>query len=287
MHILVIDALSAYATGAGNIYLSLPWLDSVESDDELVALLSHEFGHISLHYHQLGGAVHLQKQALNMRDVPESALHAVRGPFDEKSLAASSKLTAGTYQVVGDATRLKQVLTNLLANAAKYTDAGGRVDITLSTETSGNGFWALLEVKDTGAGIPAEKLSALFDLFVQVDANIDRARAGLGIDLTLVRKLVEMHGGSVSAYSHGPGAPESLVLVIEDTVDARETLKSLLEAYGCAVEVAATGEEGLQRLLSLRPDIAIVDIGMPGLDGYEFARRAREGPRPGQRSWSR
>lgn len=255
------------------------------------------------------GAVHLQKEALDLRDVLESALHAVRGPFDEKGLAVSTKLTAGTYQMVGDATRLEQVLTNLLANAAKYTDAGGRVDITLSTEGAGSGLWALLEVKDTGVGIPPEKLSAIFDLFVQVDANMDRARGGLGIGLTLVRKLVEMHGGSVTAYSQGPGcgstfrvrlpmrqgaqapapspqsillpvpgAPESLVLVIEDNVDARETLKSLLEAHGCAVEVAATGEEGLQRLLSLRPDIAIVDIGLPGLDGFEVARRARAVP---------
>ncbi|HEX8883749.1 MAG TPA: ATP-binding protein [Noviherbaspirillum sp.] len=255
------------------------------------------------------GAVHLQHQPLDLRDVVESALHAVRGPLDAKALTVTTNITSGTYQMLGDATRLEQVLTNLLVNAAKYSDVSGRVDIGLRAETTDNGPWAVLEVKDAGRGIPPEKLTTIFDLFVQVDTELDRAHGGLGIGLTLVQKLIEMHGGSVVAYSQGLGcgstftvrlplglpmaaaAPDILgtpvprpdrtdvrVLVVEDNVDARDTLKSLLEAYGYSVEVAATGEEGLRLLLAQRPDVAIVDIGLPGLDGFEIARRVRGAP---------
>lgn len=255
------------------------------------------------------GAVHLQQQPLDLRDVVESALHAVRGLLDAKALAVSTNITSGTYQMLGDATRLEQVLTNLLANAAKYSDVSGHVVVGLRTDMSENGPWALLEVKDTGRGIPPEQLTTIFDLFAQVDTELDRAHGGLGIGLTLVQKLVEMHGGSVVAYSQGlgcgstftvrlplglgtaattpgirsipaprPDRPGARVLVVEDNVDARETLKSLLEAYGYAVEVAATGDEGLRLLLELRPDVAIVDIGLPGLDGFEIARHARRAP---------
>jgi CheY-like chemotaxis protein len=206
----------------------------------------------------------------------------------------------------GDATRLEQVLSNLLTNAGKYTETGGQIDIVLCNEISADGSWAVLKVKDTGRGIPSDKLSKIFDLFVQVDTDIDRARGGLGIGLTLVRKLVEMHGGVVHADSQGLGlgsiftvrlpldasvllpqhvSPHGIlpaeqglgtrVLLIEDNADARETLRTLLEAYGYAVDVAETGEEGLRRLLKQCPDIAIVDIGLPGLDGFEVARRVR------------
>jgi signal transduction histidine kinase len=252
------------------------------------------------------GAVDLREEPLDLRDIVESALHAVRGLLDDRGLAVSTSITSGTYRMLGDATRLEQVFTNLLTNAAKFTDDGGTVEIVLARETQGNAHWAVLQVKDTGRGIPADKLSIIFDMFVQVDTTIDRGQGGLGIGLTLVQKLVELHGGTVCAQSAGPGygstftvrlplnatvslpalqgqsgtvrLPEGAgtrILIIEDNVDARETLKSLLEAYGYAVEVAATGEEGLTRLLSLCPDVAIVDIGLPGLDGFEVARRVR------------
>jgi signal transduction histidine kinase len=252
------------------------------------------------------GAVDLREEPLDLRDIVESALHAVRGLLDDRGLAVSTSITSGTYRMLGDATRLEQVFTNLLTNAAKFTDDGGTVEVVLAKETQGNAHWAVLQIKDTGRGIPADKLSIIFDMFVQVDTTIDRGQGGLGIGLTLVQKLVELHGGTVCAQSAGPGygstftvrlplnatvslpalqgqsgtvrLPEGAgtrILIIEDNVDARETLKSLLEAYGYAVEVAATGEEGLTRLLSLCPDVAIVDIGLPGLDGFEVARRVR------------
>lgn len=255
------------------------------------------------------GSVALQKTPLDLRDVVESALHAVRNLLDERGLAVSTSITSGTYHMSGDATRLEQVVTNLLSNAAKYTDDGGRVEIVLTKEAEENVCWAVLQVKDTGRGIPVDKLSAIFEMFVQVDTTIDRARGGLGIGLTLVQKLAELHGGTVTAESRGlghgssftvrlpldasvslptpttrispaamPVASGTRVLIVEDNADARETLKGLLEAYGYAVEVAANGEEGLRCLLDLSPDVAIVDIGLPGLDGFEVARRIRAIP---------
>ena len=255
------------------------------------------------------GVVPLHREPLDLRDIVGNALHAVRGLLNDKDLALNTRIASGTYRMLGDATRLEQVLTNLLTNAAKYTDGGGCIDIALTTEDGAEAHWAVLQVKDTGRGIPPEKLSAIFNMFVQIDPSIDRTRGGLGIGLTLVKKLVERHGGTVSAESQGPqcgstftvrlpldvnvslpalqarsdSAPvaesgTARVLVIEDNADARETLKNVLEAYGYTVEVAATGEEGLQRLLTLCPDVAIVDIGLPGLDGFELARRARAAP---------
>lgn len=257
------------------------------------------------------GAVSLRKEPLDLRDVLDSALHAVRGFLDGRGLAVNTSINPGSYRMTGDATRLEQVLSNLLTNAAKYTEIGGKVDIIVSNETVAGESWGVLQMKDTGRGIPRDKLSRIFDMFVQVDTKIDRAQGGLGIGLTLVQKLVEMHGGTVEAYSEGIGCGSTFtvrlpldvgallpaqrtrrgtlpldmeqgsgarILLIEDNVDARETLKTLLQAYGYAVEVAETGEEGLRQLLEQRPDIAIVDIGLPGLDGFEVARRTRMAP---------
>ncbi|WP_334188418.1 ATP-binding protein [Noviherbaspirillum sp.] len=252
------------------------------------------------------GTVELRKKPLDLRDVLDSALHTLRRQFDDGSLSVNTRIASGAYRLLGDATRLEQVITNLLANAAKYTQNGGQVDVVLENEMKGNQSWAVLAVKDTGRGIPPDKLDAIFDMFVQVDTEIDRAGGGLGIGLTLVQKLVEMHDGIVTAYSDGLGTgstftlrlplnaavsmpmpsvrggampvvqrPDTRVLLIEDNADARETLKHLLHAYGYDVEVAATGEEGLQRLLAHPPDVAIIDIGLPGLDGFEVARRTR------------
>lgn len=252
------------------------------------------------------GTVALRSEPLDLRDIVENALHAIRGGLDKNNLAVSTKVAPGTYTMLGDTTRLEQVVTNLLANAVKYSDPGSQVTINLTTETASDGRWAVLQVQDTGRGIPPEKLNDIFGMFVQVDTTMDRARGGLGIGLTLVQKLVEMHGGAVSALSQGlghgsiftvrlpidpsislssppvqnspvslPQGPYHKILIIEDNVDAQQTLKALLEAYGYEVAVASDGEYGLQLLQSVQPDIAIVDIGLPGLDGFEVARRTR------------
>jgi signal transduction histidine kinase len=194
----------------------------------------------------------------------------------------------------GDAVRIEQVVTNLLTNAMKYTPPGGRIEVAVRRE----GDFAVLEIQDSGIGIPPKLLSHIFDLFVQGERPLHRRDGGLGIGLTLVRKLVELHGGTVGAESSGQGsrftvrlpavaAPQvqdkdalppsrrRKVLVIEDNDDVLAALRSKLELDGHSVSTAADGIEGLTRLLKQKPEVSIVDIGLPGLTGYELARHAR------------
>jgi two-component system, sensor histidine kinase len=180
----------------------------------------------------------------------------------------------------------------------KYTPAGGEIAITVERD----GDRAVLSVRDTGVGIRAELLPRVFDLFVQADRSLERSAGGLGIGLTLVRQLVQLHGGTVEASSAGPGrgstftvrlpiladppqvdgdahpavaTPARRVLVIEDNEDAREMLRNLLLVLGHEVYEACDGAAGIQEAQRLRPDAALIDIGLPGIDGYEVARRLR------------
>ncbi len=202
--------------------------------------------------------------------------------------------------VDGDPTRLEQVITNLLDNAIKYTPAGG----TVTLEVAGEGDQAVLRVRDDGIGIAPDLLPRLFEPFVQAESSLDRARGGLGLGLAVVKRLVELHGGSVAATSAGVGQgseftvrlPRSPVpapppppaaapppptgalsiAIIEDNRDAREGLRLLLEAMGHRVEVADTGPAGLELLRTHRPDVAFIDLGLPGLDGFGVARAVRK-----------
>lgn len=200
--------------------------------------------------------------------------------------------------VEGDAVRIEQIFSNLLFNAVKYTPPGGRIVFTLCQEEG----IAMARLEDNGIGMSRELLSRVFDLFSQAQHSIDRSRGGLGIGLTLVRGLVELHGGRISAKSDGVGqgstfevrlpllvqapqqndpqnlAPESgqrRVLLVEDNEDAREVLKLLLERGGHAVECATDGSEGIEKAIQIQPEIALVDIGLPVFDGYEVAARIR------------
>ncbi|MGX4640124.1 response regulator [Massilia sp. SYSU DXS3249] len=201
--------------------------------------------------------------------------------------------------VDGDPTRLEQVATNLIDNALKYTPAGGTIDITIGAE----GEDVLLCVRDTGVGIAADLLPHVFDVFVQGTISLDRAQGGLGIGLSLVRRLVELHGGSVSATSGGAGdgsaftirlpraqAPQlpapsfdkpeesssrPAVLLIEDNEDGREMMATMLEVYGYPVLQSGDGLDGVALATAHLPTVALVDIGLPGIDGYEVARRLR------------
>jgi signal transduction histidine kinase len=203
--------------------------------------------------------------------------------------------------IEGDATRIEQVVTNLIANALTYTAPGGHVHASVRAA----GAEAVVAVTDDGEGIAAEALPQIFDLFFQGDQTLGRARGGLGIGLTLVRRLVELHGGTVSAYSEGRGrgsrfevrlpareAPPVVpsaeraptpyaavrrVLVIEDNADARRTLRQLIELKGHVVCDAPDGPSGLLAAREFRPEVALVDIGMPGMSGYEVAAALREG----------
>ncbi|MDB5947829.1 MAG: putative histidine kinase, hybrid [Ramlibacter sp.] len=195
----------------------------------------------------------------------------------------------------GDAVRIEQIVSNLLTNALKYTPPGGDVALAVRRE----GETALIEVRDSGEGIPAALLPHIFDLFVQGERTLDRRAGGLGIGLTLVRRLVELHGGTVGVESSAHGskftvrlpavepvvaalADDALpmprrrnVLVVEDNEDVLAALRSKLELDGHSVSTAADGVEGLTRLLKLRPEVSIVDIGLPGITGFELARHAR------------
>jgi CheY-like chemotaxis protein len=196
---------------------------------------------------------------------------------------------------------------NLVTNAIKYTPRGGRVDIAVNRQEAEEGTegGAVLVVRDTGVGIPSDHLESIFDVFSQAPTGLDRAKGGLGLGLTLVRALVAMHGGTVDAHSEGEGkgsefrvrlplsasmadaasgtiqtttppVHESVrIVLVEDNVDIRETLTELLVLDGYWVEGAADGPQGLTRILSEVPSVALIDVGLPGFDGYELARRAR------------
>ncbi len=203
--------------------------------------------------------------------------------------------------VMGDAARLQQIQVNLLHNAAKYTSPQGTIWLNVRREDGE----AVVRVRDTGAGIPADMLETIFDLFVQNDRTLDRADGGMGVGLTLVRTLVVMHGGTVTAHSAGAGRGSEFVvrlpltteqkpfvattqpaqtpagtriLIVEDNADSREMLAQLLRTDGCYVTVAGDGKQGLEAIRREKFDLALVDIGLPGIDGYEVARQVRAGP---------
>jgi signal transduction histidine kinase/ActR/RegA family two-component response regulator len=199
-----------------------------------------------------------------------------------------------------DETRFEQIVNNLVGNALRFTPAAGAIEITLRAEHGD----AVLRVRDTGVGIAREMLSRVFDLFAQGERGPDRGAGGLGLGLTLVRRITELHGGRVEAASEGTGhgstftvrlpalatppapapaasatAPSNgrarRILVVEDNTDAREMLRHLLHLAGHDVHQAADGPGGLEAALRLRPDVALVDVGLPGFDGYQLARRVR------------
>lgn len=262
------------------------------------------------------GLIELRKDWVDLGAVVEEAVETSAPLIEAKGHQLALSLTGEPITVHADPARLQQIITNLLDNAAKYTPAGGRISLTVETqpendvETEG---WdrqrALIRVRDTGVGMAPELLPRVFDIFTQAERPLDRTDGGLGIGLSLVRSLVEMHGGSVQASSEGPAkgsefvvslpvaeprakAPPSVapsivksaprgsrrVLVVEDNVDAAVTLAELLEEWGYVVHVAHSGETGIEAAFRHRPQILLLDIGLPGIDGYEVARRLRREP---------
>ncbi len=200
--------------------------------------------------------------------------------------------------VEADQARVEQIVMNLLSNALKYTPHGGSILVTVG----GDGRLGRLSVKDTGKGMTAQMIERIFDLFYQGEQTLDRAAGGLGIGLTLVRRLIELHGGRVTAESPGLGrgstvtvelrqiaapapaerradtpapATSRRIVIVEDSRDSREMLRYMLEHAGHEVHEAADGPSGVDTVLSIVPDVALVDLGLPGLDGYEVARRVR------------
>jgi signal transduction histidine kinase/DNA-binding response OmpR family regulator len=250
------------------------------------------------------GKVRLQLEPVPLAAIVAEAVEASNPEIEAREHLLEVIVPPEAVWVQGDATRLAQVVTNLLNNAAKYTDPGGRIWLTVGQEDEA----AVVRVRDTGVGIPPEMLSTVFNLFTQADRSLDRSQGGLGIGLTLVKRLVEMHGGSVEAHSAGagrgsefvvrlpafaggsagaglagaeapaaPGAPCG-VLLVDDNVDAAESLAILLRLGGCEVRVVHDGPSALAAALLSPPEFVVLDIGLPGMDGYEVARRLRADP---------
>ncbi|WP_312514214.1 response regulator [Massilia sp.] len=247
----------------------------------------------------MSGKILLARQPLDLSNLVSSCLETFRATGRAAGYGISVDLQPGW--VDGDPTRLEQIVSNLLDNALKYTPSGGEIGISLA-RVDGD---VVFTVRDTGVGIPAELLPHVFDVFVQGAISIDRSQGGLGIGLSLVRRLVELHGGSVACTSAGAGlgscfeirlplaepaaaAPQPevvrsldgkpTVLLIEDNEDGREMMATMLAAHGFPVVQAADGLQGVAQALQQAPDAALVDIGLPGIDGYEVARRLRADP---------
>jgi CheY-like chemotaxis protein len=250
------------------------------------------------------GKLRLTKEQVELRVVVNHAAESVRPFMDARKHEFSVAIPTKPIWVAADPARMEQVVVNLLNNAAKYTGTGGLIRMSVSREEDE----AVIRVRDNGIGIAPELLPHVFELFTQVDGSLGRSYGGLGIGLALARNLVEMHEGRLQAYSEGkgkgceftiklpvlletparavktaltPGQPagRSLrVLVVEDNVDAADSLSLLLRLFGHNVEVARTGPTALEMALASRPEVVLLDIGLPGMDGYEVARRMRENP---------
>jgi len=250
----------------------------------------------------MSGKILLARQATDLSRLVGSCLETFRATGRTAGYQLGVNLAPGW--VDGDPTRLEQIISNLLDNALKYTPNGGNIDLTLA-QVDGD---VVFNVRDSGVGIPSELLPQVFDVFVQGAISIDRSQGGLGIGLSLVRRLVELHGGSVAADSPGAGLGSSFtirlpgampaesdapcepalapsaesgkpsVLLIEDNEDGREMMATMLAAHGYPVYQAADGLQGVSQAQACKPDAALVDIGLPGIDGYEVARRLRADP---------
>lgn len=251
------------------------------------------------------GMVSLKRERVDLLQIVSSARESVQGLLDEKAHRLTTSLPDKSVEVDGDPVRLEQIAVNLLTNAAKYTDTGGRINISLRCDQGR----AELRVRDNGIGLGPKTLARVFDLFGQAERGLARSEGGLGIGLTIVKRLVELHGGSIVAQSAGLGAGAEFivslplaeaataqnpaiaevtpihtresskrVLIVEDSPDIAETLALLIEAAGHDVSVAQDGPSALLAAETFDPDIVLLDIGLPGMDGYEVARRLRRLP---------
>lgn len=247
------------------------------------------------------GLIEIQREPMDLASAVRYAIDTSRAMVEGAGHELVVRLPDEPITVAGDAVRLTQVFANLIANAAKYTNNRGTIWVTLSCDDKR----AMVSVRDNGIGIPPTHLRSIFDMFMQVDRSGRRAQGGLGIGLTLVRSLVEMHGGRVEAHSAGLGTgsefivelpmavsstlpadisdrmaplPACRILVVDDNPDAVETLATLLDMLGVTVRTAQSGREALDIIDEVMPDAVLLDIGMPEMDGHEVARRIRRLP---------
>jgi PAS domain S-box-containing protein len=252
----------------------------------------------------LRGRIELRRDLIDITEVVALAIETTRPVIDLHRHELHVSLPEEPITVHGDAVRLSQVLANVLNNAAKYTERHGRIDVFGERD----GDYVLLRVRDNGVGIPADVLPRIFEPFVQGDRTLERSQGGLGIGLSLVQKLVDLHGGSVRAISEGPGRGTEVtirlpavsprarssarlagpvdrpathparILVVDDNADAAESLVYLLRAAGHDVQMAHNGPSALQLAAVVQPHAVLLDIGLPGMNGYEVAERLRQQP---------
>ena len=249
----------------------------------------------------------LRKERLDLSEVVKGALETSRPFIDRARHELTVTMPPQVLQVEGDRTRIAQVLSNLMTNSAKYTPDGGHIWLSVNRDDQ----QAVIRVRDTGIGIPAEMLPRIFGMFMQVDRKSQRSQGGLGIGLALVRRLVQMHGGTVEAFSDGLGkgsefvvrlplvsdepnqqgsngentgsiigtVPSQLrILVVDDNKDAAESLAKLLTRTGNEVCIAYDGRSALEEAATFRPNVVLLDIGLPGMSGHDVARRMRQMP---------
>ena len=295
------NPLSAITSAASLIGLPGATAETIARARSIIQRQSHHLSHIVDDLLDLSRAMS-GKILLNRQPVDMGPL--LRGSFE--TFRATGRTREYTVEldthpdcwVEGDATRLEQISSNLIDNALKYTPPGGHIDLVARVE----GEDTVITVRDNGVGIGSDLLPHVFDVFVQGTDSIDRAQGGLGIGLSLVRRLVELHGGTVSAHSDGVGrgstfmirlpriarpeldepekqtalaAEKPSVLLIEDNEDGREMMAMMLSTHGYRVQHACDGVQGVDLASAEVPDVALVDIGLPGIDGYEVARRLR------------
>jgi signal transduction histidine kinase/ActR/RegA family two-component response regulator len=243
------------------------------------------------------GAITLEKQAVELTSVVNHAVSSVQGLIAAQHQHLT--LTLDPLWVEADPLRLEQVITNLIHNAAKYTPSGGHISVKTGAENGG----VVICVRDDGIGLDPQAIPGLFDLFVQADQSLARTQSGLGIGLTIVRELVQLHGGTVSVVSAGKGrgaeftvrlpgrtqpqravtktarrhahGPHRRVLIVDDNGDAADTLALLLQAWGHEVSTAPDGASAIEAVAAQHPDLILLDIGLPGMTGYEVAQHLR------------
>ncbi|MPQ55410.1 response regulator [Duganella sp. FT27W] len=296
------NPLSAISSAAALIGLPGVSVDGVQRAKKIIERQSQHLGRIVDDLLDLSramsGKILLDRAPVDLAALVAGTLETFRATGRSNGYDLAHDLAGGWVE--GDATRLEQIASNLIDNALKYTPSGGRIEVRTWTE---NGE-VVLSVRDNGVGIAAELLPHVFDVFVQGSSTLDRSQGGLGIGLSLVRRLAELHGGDIEADSKGPGAGSVFILrlprieppvplaapaplaadgkpallLIEDNEDGREMMTMMLDCYGYQVRAAEDGLRGLDAVREFRPDLALVDIGLPGIDGYEVARRLRADP---------
>ena len=296
------NALSVLKTGSSDETL-VRWSHNViDRQLEHMTLLVNDLLDVS---RMTSGKIMLREQSLDLREVIEHAVEASRPLIEERRHVLKLLLPTQPLAVRGDATRLSQVLQNLLTNAAKYTPDSGSIEVSAARD----GDDAMVHVRDTGVGIPAELLKRVFDLFAQGTRSLDRSEGGLGIGLTLAERLVQQHGGAIRAHSDGLGcgseftvrlpildaevAPQQSptsqpeptpsvathrVLIVDDHCDSAASLCLLVRRLGHEAWSTYDGPSALARAAEQKPDIVLLDIGLPEMDGFEVARRLRSIP---------